>query len=119
MIDTTNLVVSSNLLISTSKWFRRFSLAFSRTNFDLSRTAPILRRYPAGSTFGSGAFGRGMVRMLGVDIFLEKLGVVGVLIEYAEEMEPFSIKLEPPVLILPSLAAGLFFRENNPILEIE
>lgn len=50
----------------------------------LSRTEPILLRYPAGSTFGSGALGNAIFGMVGIDI-LEKLGVEGDLSDDCEE----------------------------------
>lgn len=50
----------------------------------LSRTAPILLKYPAGSTFGSGALGNAIFGMVGIDI-LEKPGAEGDLSEDCEE----------------------------------
>lgn len=43
--------------MSTSKCANRFLFAFSNTIFDLSLTEYMLRRYAAGSSFGSGASG--------------------------------------------------------------
>lgn len=48
--------MASNLLISTSKCFNSFALAFWRTILDRSRTEWMLRRYAAGSRLGSGGF---------------------------------------------------------------
>lgn len=50
----------------------------------LSRTAPMLLRYPAGSTFGSGALGSAILGMVGIDI-LEKPGVEGDFSEDCDE----------------------------------
>jgi hypothetical protein len=66
--------------MSTSKWFNSFLLAFSNTKEHLSLTAPMLLRYPAGSTFGSGVLGMSTLGMVGgmeVCDILEKPGVAG------------------------------------------
>jgi hypothetical protein len=68
---TTNLAASLNLLMSTSKWFSWFAFVFSRTKLHLSRTAPMLLKYPAGSRDGSGCLGMGILGIVGV------IGVVG------------------------------------------
>lgn len=60
MIETTKATVSSNLDMSTSKWFNLLSTAFSSNTEHLALTDPMLRRYAAGSTSGSGAFGIGI-----------------------------------------------------------
>lgn len=44
--------------MSTSKWPSRFLFAFSNTIFDLTLTEYMLRRYAAGSSFGSGGSGK-------------------------------------------------------------
>ncbi len=62
--------------MSTLKWFNRFLLAFFNTTAFLSLTEPMLLKYPAGSTCGSGVFGMGIFGMVGIDI-LEKPGVAG------------------------------------------
>jgi hypothetical protein len=121
IIDTTNLVVSSNLLMSTSKWFSWFAFAFSSTARHLSRTAPMLRRYPAGSTFGSGAFGSGILGSMegiAIDIF-EKPGVAGVTGDFSddcEDMDAMSARLdeflrEPPEVV----DSDVFLREKRPM----
>jgi hypothetical protein len=121
IIDTTNFVVSSNLPMSTSKWFSWFAFAFSSTGRHLSRTAPMLRRYPAGSTFGSGALGSGILeRVEGTDIVIfEKPGVAGVTGDFSEDcedMEPISARLdeflrEPPEVV----DSDVFLREKRPM----
>lgn len=72
MIETTNFVAASlNNDMLTSKWFNSFFFAFSRIIEHRSRTAPMLRRYPAGSTCGSGALGSLIFGMVGgMDILL-------------------------------------------------
>jgi hypothetical protein len=60
MIETTKATESSNLDMSTSKWFKSLSSAFSSTTEHLALTDPMLRRYAAGSTSGSGALGIGI-----------------------------------------------------------
>src|SRR5882724_9706617 len=117
IIDTTNRVVSSNLLMSTLKWFNWLALAFSSTGRHLSRTAPMLRRYPAGSTCGSGALGRATLGIVGgIDIF-EKPGVAGDFREDCDDIEPSSARLDelfrdPPDVVEPDLS----LREKRPML---
>lgn len=83
-----------------------------------SRTDPMLLRYPAGSTCGSGAFGKGMLGIGGMDI-LENPGVAGDFKEVWDDMEAASARLEeffrdPPEVI----DADLSLREKRPILAI-
>lgn len=59
MIDTIYEAVASNLLISTSKWFSWLFLALFKIMLERSRTAWMLRRYPAGSNAGSGGLAMG------------------------------------------------------------
>lgn len=126
MIETTNLVVSSNLLMSTSKWFNRFTFAFASTGRDLSRTAPMLRRYPAGSTCGSGALGRlifGIAGFMGADILvkLEKPGVPGVTGDFSDDCEDIDVTSarldeflrEPPEVV----DSEVFLREKRPMAQ--
>jgi hypothetical protein len=126
MIETTNLVVSSNLLMSTSKWFNRFAFAFASTGRDLSRTAPMLRRYPAGSTCGSGALGRlilGIAGFMGADILvkLEKPGVPGVTGDFSDDCEDIDVTSarldeflrEPPEVV----DSEVFLREKRPMTQ--
>lgn len=118
MIETTKLVVSSNLLISTSKWLSSFLFALSNTTEHRSLTAPMLLKYPAGSTCGSGAFGRSILGMVGgieaCDI-LEKPGVVGDLSEDCEDIDLTSAR---EVLREEMLDPDLSLREKSPILAV-
>jgi hypothetical protein len=120
IIDTTNRVVFSNFPISTSKWFNWFAFAFSSTGRHLSRTATMLLRYPAGSTCGSGAFGRAILGMVrGIDI-LEKPGVAGVRGDFKDDwddIEPISARVDeflrdPPEVVEPDLS----LREKRPMV---
>lgn len=65
MILETKDTTSPNLLMSTSKWFSSLRNALSVTILDRARTAPKLRRYPTGSSCGSGGFGMSILGMLG------------------------------------------------------
>jgi hypothetical protein len=122
IIETTNRVVPSKWLMSTLKWFNWFAFAFSNTGKDLSRTAPMLRRYPAGSTCGSGALGKLVLGMVGgIDILEKKPGVAGVAGDFSEDcedMEPISARLEeflrePPEVVEPDLS----LREKRPMAQ--
>lgn len=116
-MDTTNFVVSLNLLISTSKWFNSFLFAFFSTTEHRSRTALMLRRYPAGSTCGSGGLGRAILGMVGGMDILEKPGVAGDLSEEADEMELISARedeflRDEEVMVEPDLS----LREKRPMV---
>jgi len=84
----------------------------------------MLRRYPAGSTCGSGALGRLVLGMVGgmFMVILEKPGVPGVtgdLREDCEDMEPMSARLdeflrEPPDVVEPDV----FLREKRPMVVV-
>ena len=67
----------ANLCISTSKCLRSFRSALSVTILLLSLTAPKLRKYPAGSSCGSGGRGKSILGILTGDI--GDMGVPGVL----------------------------------------
>ena len=73
MIFETKDTTSGNFRMSTSKWRSSSLYAFAVTILQRSRTAPKLRRYPAGSSCGSGGLG-----MATLDIGLGEKGVSGV-----------------------------------------
>lgn len=77
MRPETNVTTLANLCISTSKCFSSFLNALSVTILLLSLTAPRLRRYPAGSSCGSGGRGRSILGSLTGD--MGDMGVPGVL----------------------------------------
>jgi hypothetical protein len=108
MIDTTNFVVSLNLLISTSKCINLFALAFCSTTLLRSRTAPIDLRYPAGSTAGSILRGIGTEGIFGVIL----TGVVGERNDEDELTEFISTKL----VFRDSPVVELDFREKSPMM---
>lgn len=117
MIETTNLTVSENLSMSTSKWFNSLFFAFCRTIEHLSRTAPMLLRYPAGSTCGSGDLGRATLGIVGGIDILEKPGVAGDFSDDCEENEPRSLRLAEFLRELESASDEVFFlREKRPML---
>jgi hypothetical protein len=127
MIPQTKLTTSENLDISTSKWFKVFVIAFSATMFDRSRTAPRLRKYAAGSRFGSGGFGISTFGENGVR------GVVGMLAPVADALlkeRPFElmgdlsvswsdwklvVEFESPGNSLPTTLGAFGFLEKRPI----
>jgi hypothetical protein len=80
----------------------------------------MLLRYPAGSTCGSGAFGRAILGMVrGIDI-LEKPGVAGVRGDFKDDwddIEPISARVDeflrdPPEVVEPDLS----LREKRPMV---
>lgn len=83
----------------------------------LSRTEPMLRRYPAGSTCASGAFGRAI---LGKDILVLYAGVMGDLREVCEDTDLTSPTLgatEELWRVLPDATElDLSLREKIPML---
>lgn len=95
MMFATNDTTSGNFRISTSKWRSSFLYALAVTILHLSRTAGKLRKYPAGSSCGSG--GRGMA-MLGIG--LGEKGVTGV--------------VDPPVVL--AVPADVRFMTREPVL---
>lgn len=82
----------------------------------------MLRRYPAGSTCGSGALGSVVLGMVGgmFIVILEKPGVCGVTGDFkddCEDMEPMSARLDeflrdPPEVVEPDV----FLREKRPMV---
>jgi hypothetical protein len=58
MMLETKLTTSGNLRMSTSKCFSSFLIALVVMTLDRSLTAAKFLRYPAGSSSGSGGFGR-------------------------------------------------------------
>lgn len=132
MILATKVITSPNFSMSTSKCFRSFRRALSVTILHRSRTAGRLRRYPAGSSCGSGGLGRSILGMWWAG---EKgvSGVLGPLVppevrfriwrwvvvaagDWREEVPDFRDALDCDVDNdgLVALAA-LSFRENRPI----
>lgn len=63
--------------MSTSKCANRFLFAFSNTIFDLSLTEYMLRKYAAGSNFGSGGSGNVMSGIEGELKCAPLLGLAG------------------------------------------
>jgi hypothetical protein len=82
----------------------------------------MLLKYPAGSTSGSGAFGKLILGMVGgIDILEKKPGVAGVTGDFrddCEDIEPISARLEeflrePPEVVEPDLS----LREKRPMAQ--
>lgn len=65
MMLATNDTTSGNLRISTSKCFKSFFCALAVTILHRSRTALRLRKYPAGSSCGSGGLGMSILAKAG------------------------------------------------------
>jgi len=75
----------------------------------------MLRRYPAGSTCGSGDFGNAIFGRAGSDI-LENPGVCGDLSDDCDDIEAFSVRLLRVTAELTEPVLSL--REKMPILAI-
>lgn len=128
MMRLTKVTTSGNLRMSTSKCFNSFRRAFSVTILLLSLTAPRLRRYPAGSSWGSGGRGRstfgmgtgekGVKGVPGVVLPPEVLFIVmlrgggDLMLDVPECMLTFEVLIEG----LPEAFGTFSLREKRPIL---
>lgn len=78
----------------------------------------MLRKYPAGSTCGSGAFGNATLGMVGGIDILEKPGVAGDFKDDCEDMDAISARLDEFLRDPEVVEDPLSLRENRPMLTI-